>query len=242
MNLITINTNTINNQEIQTVNARELHSFLESKRDFSNWIQERIKNYGFIDGMDFTTNLLKTPNGGRPRTEYHLSLDMAKELSMVERNDKGKQARQYFIECEKKALVFDPVKALNDPTVLRNVLANYSEKVIELEHKVKEIEPKAKGFDVISFADGAICITDAAKTLQIKPKNLFGFLSSNKWIYRRAGNKNWIAYQDKIQQQLLTHKITTIINAHGDEYIREQVLVTPKGIAKLSKSITLMEA
>lgn len=85
------------------VDARELHHFLESKRDFSNWITQRINRYGFIDGEDFTTNLLKS-TGGRPSKEYYLTLDMAKELAMVENNDKGRQARRYFIEAE-QALV-----------------------------------------------------------------------------------------------------------------------------------------
>lgn len=95
------------NGEVQPlVNARELHAFLESGQDFSNWIAKRIEKYGFVNGKDFSINLLKTPNGGRPTTEYHITLDMAKELSMVERSDKGKTARQYFIACE-KALIGD---------------------------------------------------------------------------------------------------------------------------------------
>jgi anti-repressor protein len=88
-----------------TVNARELHGFLKSCREFSNWITDRIKKYGFIDGVDFTTSsgvsnkiVENVRVGGRPTKEYHISLNMAKELAMVERNDQGKQARLYFIE------------------------------------------------------------------------------------------------------------------------------------------------
>jgi len=84
-----------------TVNARELHAFLESGQEFANWIKNRIKDFGFINGTDFLTILSKTQ--GRPRTEYFLSLDMAKELSMLERNDKGRQACRYFIEGERQA-------------------------------------------------------------------------------------------------------------------------------------------
>ena len=81
------------------VDARELHAFLGSKRDFSNWITQRIQKYGFEDGKDFSTNLLKS-QGGRPSKEYYLTLDMAKELAMVENNAKGREARQYFITAE----------------------------------------------------------------------------------------------------------------------------------------------
>ncbi|KJR41911.1 anti-repressor protein [Candidatus Magnetoovum chiemensis] len=86
----------------ETVNARELWSFLESKQQFGNWIQNRIEEYGFSEGEDFQIILSKTATGGRPAENYHITLNMAKELAMVERNEKGRQARQYFIECEEK--------------------------------------------------------------------------------------------------------------------------------------------
>ncbi|MDR2074319.1 MAG: antA/AntB antirepressor family protein [Oscillospiraceae bacterium] len=87
----------------QTVSARELHAFLGSKRDFSNWIKDRIEKYGLVEKQDFEVfnNFVENPSGGRPLIEYSLSIDAAKELAMVEGNDKGKQARQYFIEAEK---------------------------------------------------------------------------------------------------------------------------------------------
>ncbi|MDO4729299.1 MAG: antA/AntB antirepressor family protein [Bacteroidota bacterium] len=89
----------------KAVNARELHIFLESKQQFSDWIKNRIKEYGFIEGQDFEVfqNFMKNSEGGRPAKEYALSLDMAKELSMVEKTEKGRQARRYFIEMEQRA-------------------------------------------------------------------------------------------------------------------------------------------
>lgn len=89
----------------RAVNARELHQFLESKYQFANWIQERITKYGFVENQDYEVfkENLKNSKGGRPQTEYALSVDMAKELSMVENNEKGRLARKYFIECEKIA-------------------------------------------------------------------------------------------------------------------------------------------
>ena len=87
---------------IDSVNARDLWEFLESKQEFSTWIKSRITNYGFEKCNDFTT-VDKIVNRGNTALEYHLSLDMAKEISMVERNEKGKEARRYFIKCEKAA-------------------------------------------------------------------------------------------------------------------------------------------
>lgn len=90
------------------VNARELHEFLGSKQRFTDWIKNRIKQYGFVENEDFV--LLhkimkqKTGSGGHNRLEYGLTIDMAKELSMLENNDKGRQARRYFILKEKEAL------------------------------------------------------------------------------------------------------------------------------------------
>ena len=100
--LISLTQSAINGELQQTVNARELHAFLESKQEFTNWIKNRIDEYGFVENQDYVIILSKS-TGGRPRTDYFVSLDMAKELAMVERNDKGKQARQYFITCEKQA-------------------------------------------------------------------------------------------------------------------------------------------
>jgi len=95
---------------VPTVSARQLHSFLEVGKHFASWVQDRIASFGFVEGQDFVIfdneffpDSGKT-SGGRPSKEYHLSIDMAKELSMVERNEKGKQARRYFIECEKRMM------------------------------------------------------------------------------------------------------------------------------------------
>lgn len=106
--LITISPEFINDCQVNTINARELHDFLEIGRDFSNWIKDRIDQYEFAESRDFV--VFDSPNlanqngrgGDRRSKEYHLTLDMAKELSMVERNEKGREARRYFIDCENR--------------------------------------------------------------------------------------------------------------------------------------------
>lgn len=89
-------------KRMNTVNARELHAFLNVGRDFSSWIKDRIDEYGFIHGVDYVvfTKFGENHKGGRPQKEYAVSIDMAKELSMVERNEQGRLARRYFIDCE----------------------------------------------------------------------------------------------------------------------------------------------
>lgn len=130
----------------------------------------------------------------------------------------------------------DPVELLSDPEVMRGILLTYTEKVLALEETVKEQTPKVEGFDRIANAGGLSCVTDTAKSLGLRPKDLFAWLSVNKWIYRRAGGKGWIAYQNRIQQGVLDHKVTTITLGDGTEKITEQVLVTPKGLTTLAKT------
>ncbi|MHB1493829.1 MAG: antA/AntB antirepressor family protein [Acidithiobacillus sp.] len=122
--LIPVTEGTIQGRAQQLCNARDLHEFLEVRRDFTTWIKQRIAKYGFVENQDFVCveGLALSPNlanqssvedvcspdlgskgrgrGGHNATEYHLTLDMAKELSMVENNERGRQARRYFIECE----------------------------------------------------------------------------------------------------------------------------------------------
>lgn len=130
--LIQVAERTVGDAPVQTVDARELHSFLQVGSAFKDWIARRILDYGFAEGQDFCS-FLSESQGGRPSKEYALTLDMAKELAMVERNAKGKQARTYFIECERRAkdAANQPIK-LDDPAVLRSMLLGYTEKVIAL--------------------------------------------------------------------------------------------------------------
>ena len=99
--LIKLQPQPINGTPTETVSARELHTFLEVNTKFADWIKNRINEYDFVENQDFIS-FSKNLEKGRPSQEYFITLDMAKELAMVERNDKGKQARRYFIECEKK--------------------------------------------------------------------------------------------------------------------------------------------
>jgi phage anti-repressor protein len=102
------------------INARELHEFLDIGKKFSDWVRYRIEQYGFFENEDFFPILGKTSeNGGRPAIEYFLTIDMAKELSMVENNLKGRQIRRYFIACEKRIRAANGIVAARDAEKLR---------------------------------------------------------------------------------------------------------------------------
>ncbi len=104
-----------NEEGKKLVSARELHEWLGNKRQFVDWIIQRIGEYNFIQDIDYTSFSQNSEKGGRPKTEFIITLDMAKELSMVEKTEKGKEARQYFIKCEKslKEIIADPYKGIS---------------------------------------------------------------------------------------------------------------------------------
>ena len=110
--LIKIQPHNIGGQAIETVNARELHAFLDVQTRYNDWIKNRIEQYGFCDGIDFLTLTENLVSGGFQKTHY-ITVDMAKELAMVERNEKGRQARQYFIECERRLKQQQPTASLS---------------------------------------------------------------------------------------------------------------------------------
>ncbi|HHN8422741.1 TPA: phage antirepressor KilAC domain-containing protein [Morganella morganii] len=106
-----------------------------------------------------------------------------------------------------------------------------------LESQVEEMKPDVEALTRIAKSKGSMCVTDAAKQLQVKPKSLFDTMSQLKWIYRRLGTP-WIGYQDKIQQGLIEHKVTVITKPDGEDKSIPQVRVTPKGLSKLAKLLT----
>lgn len=103
----------IDNGENKAVDARTFHEFLQVGKDFSTWIKDRIEKYGFSEGVDYEVlpEIGEADFKGLTKKDYIISLDMAKELAMVEKNDKGKQARKYFIEIEKKAVALQSALA-----------------------------------------------------------------------------------------------------------------------------------
>lgn len=141
------------------------------------------------------------------------------------------------LERASRQPTIDPMRALNDPAAMRGLLLTYTEKVIELEAANAELAPKAHALDRIATAEGSLCITDAAKALQMRPKDLFSYLKEHGWIYRRTGADHYVGYQSKTTAGLLEHKITTVLRADGSEKVTEQVRITPKGLTKLSALI-----
>lgn len=224
----------------QTVNARDLHSFLEVGKDFTTWVKAQIDRARLSEGRDYVEvypQKGENPQGGRPRAEYHLTVEAAKHVAMMSGTDKGFAVRDYFLECERKAKLaptVDPMRVLNDPAAMRGLLLSYSEKVLTLEGKVAEQAPVVDAFKRLTSTEGSFCFRDSAKVLQVRPVDLKGVLLSRGWIYPRPGKAGYLAYQDKIQSGYMVHKGTTVHREDGSEKFVEQPRITTKGLQKLA--------
>ena len=235
--LIPLASAAVEGAQVPTVDARELHAFLEAGRDFTTWMRERIATYGFSEGLDYVTDLfpgLGEKGRGRPAVVFRLTLDMAKELAMVERSPKGREARRYFIECERRSQSVQPLAALSDPVVLRGLLL---EQMNRERAVVEDLAPKAEALDRIATADGSLCRTDAAKVLQVDRKVLLTHMRERAWTYVRSVSGDEVGYHAKVAAGLLEHKTRTIGVKDGRLKVRVQVRVTPKGLAKLASEI-----
>lgn len=234
--LITLHNIEFDGTEQQTVNARELHAFLEVGKDFSTWLKDRIEKYGFVEDLDFvkidSPKLGNQRGGDRRSIEYHISLSMAKELCMVERNEKGKQARLYFIECEKIAKQKTQPIAIPQtlPEALR-LAADLAEKNQKLLEEQKINAPKVDYCDQIVADNGAMTITKAAKVIGYPPRKFKDYIRQVGWLYANA---------DTPMQHVITSGYMVLRYAHwtdndGNPVEKPYAHITAKGMFALYK-------
>lgn len=218
---------------IETVNARDLHEFVESKQEFSNWIKSRIRDYGFKKDNDFIVfdKIIINSNGGRPATEYHLTIDMAKHLAMTERNDKGMQIRQWFIDRERKLKTHEMsisnpplLPNFNDPVAAARAWADAKESELKAKLELKEAQPKIEFYEKVGNAEGLHTMAEAAKLLGTGRNRLFDMLRTNSIL--RHNNE---PYQVYINSGYFEVKDITY-NSGGQDYVKPQTFVTPKGL------------
>lgn len=168
----------------QTVNARELHAFLEVKSRFNDWVKNRINECRFIENQDFVTLTKNLVSGGQ-QTEYFLTLDAAKHFAMLERNERGFEARQYFIDCEKQLQAVPQIpQTLSEALRLAADLAD--EKAALLEEQQRNA-PKVAFAEAVGNANDTILIRDLAKMLKQNgidtgEKRLFAWLRANGYL------------------------------------------------------------
>ena len=202
-----------------TLSARDLHEFLEVETPFKKWFG-RMAEYGFqknIDYREVMDKIVHNSQGGRPSTDYEITLDMAKEIAMIQRNEKGKVARQYFIEIEKQ---------WNSPErVIARGYVEAKKQLDTLNQKVIEMQPKVDYFDNLVDRNLLTSLRDTAKELKIGQKLFNNKLLEDGYLYRDQKNK-LKPYQKYLDKGLFELKeFTSKYNNHADV----QTLVTPKG-------------
>ena len=206
---------TKNEQGIETVNARELHAFLEVKTRFNDWISNRISEFGFSENKDFVSLTENLVSGGKQNV-FHISIDMAKELSMLERNDKGKQARLYFIECERIA------KSKQVPQSFAEALQLAANQAKQLEAQAA----KVNYFDKVCDTTGLVNATQVGQKFKMSAvtlnKNLDGLNVYNRSIKRGRAFQQWfVDAGNGIMRQTELGYPQPLFTAKGEQWIIE---------------------
>ncbi|ATP11954.1 hypothetical protein BHOIPH791_13400 [Bartonella henselae] len=243
--LIDIYQTSIGGDTVQTVNARELHTFLEIGKDFSTWITDRINKYNLLENQDFVCSpiLGSKGRGGHNRKDYHLTLSVAKELSMLENNKKGREARLYFIECERRLKqvatpqIAPPQVDYSKPEALLGVLNHLQSQIEQKDHVIAELAPKAEALEGLKRSDGLFGLIEAAKMLEVRPKDLTDYLRKHDWVYRRAPGAPLLPYQDKIKKGFMDCPAITIQRPDGTEKVLPSTKITSRGLACLREQI-----
>lgn len=198
--------------------------------------REDLEDFGLLD-------FKSESSAGRPTEFAVLNEQQATLLLTYMRNNERvrafKKALVRAFYDMREALKARPAIDVRDPGQIQQIAIQLIEVNKEQAEQIEEMKPKVQAFERIAYADGSLCITDAAKDLQVRPKELFGWLTSHGWIYRRLGSKSYVGYQPKVLQGLLEHKVTTVTTPSGEERITTQVRVTAKGMHKLAE---LMQA
>lgn len=214
----------------QVVSARELHSFLEIGKDFTSWCKQMFE-YGFEEGNDYTLTNLGEPDNQQfrnpnPKTDYGLTIECAKEICMIQRTDKGKQARTYFIECERKLKESLP-KDLSRKEIL--LLALEAEERAEKAQKLlDEAKPKVDFYDEVTESKDVLDFGQVAKLINKKGfgrNNLFEFLRNKKVLMH---NNN--PYQSHIDNGYFKIVETRWTDRNGDTKINIKTVVFQKGV------------
>lgn len=222
----------------QAVSARELYKFLEATERFSNWFERQLQ-YGFVENQDFTSvkSFTVVGNGAeKPVDDYALTIDCAKEISMIQRNEKGKIARQYFIEVEKRyreSMRENPFKV---PATFREALllaAEQQEKIEEQERLLKDQEPKVLFAKAVETSEKSCLIGELAKILRQNgvdtgEKRLFAWMRDNGYLCRYGERYNQPT-QKAMELELFELKKVTITKPNGDIIVKVTPKITGKG-------------
>lgn len=217
-----------------TVSARELHEGLEIGTKFATWFP-RMAEYGFSENVDYKTcypNLGSENHGGQNMVDYQITVDMAKQICMIQRSEKGRQYRQYFLDLEKAwntpEQVFARALKMADQTIAKLQDTNKF-----LEQKIESDRPKTIFADAVSTSKTSILIGDLAKLIcqngyQIGQKRLFQWLRDNGYLIKSGSSYN-MPMQRYVEQGLFEVKESNVQNPDGSVRITRTTKVSGKG-------------
>lgn len=217
-----------------TVLARDLHEFLEAETPFHKWFP-RMCEYGFTEDEDYRTFLSNRSDGlpGKPRHDAQLTIDMAKEICMLQRNEKGKQARQYFLQLERE---------WNSPEAVMSRALRMAEERLKRFEAINAnlsvqnaiMQPKAEYFDGLCDRESLTGVRETAKLLGLKQNDFVKWLIDHKYIYRDKRGR-LMPYAEHVDSGLFTVKET--YNDKTD-WTGVQMLVTVKGKERFLKALS----
>ena len=218
--------------DTQTVSARELHEKLNIGTRFNDWFP-RMTEYGFVEGTDFYSKMSKTENGGRPSTDYEISVDMAKQICMIQRTPEGKVVRQYLIDLEKAwntpEQVFARALKMSDQTIssLKDRCKFLGGQVVEQQKVIEQLEPKASYYDLILQCKDLIATTVIAKDYGMSAKK-FNSMLHDMGIQYKQGDI-WVLYSKYQGQGYLKAKTHNYADGNGVQHSKEHAYWTQKG-------------
>lgn len=222
-----------------TVLARDLHNFLKVKTAFKDWFP-RMCEYGFSKGTDFCS-FLSESTGGRPAQDAQLTIEMAKEICMLQRNERGKQARQYFIQLEKDWNSPELVMA-RALKMANNKIGSLEERTLHLEQKIEQDKPKVLFADAVTTSQNTILIGELAKIVrqngvEMGQTRLFRWLRENGYLIKRKGSDYNMPTQKSMELGLFEIKETCITHSDGHTSVTRTPKVTGKGQVYLVNKI-----
>lgn len=175
-NLIPLLDKEFNGEIIKTISARELHQFLEVRTKFNDWVKRRFEEYGYVENADYVATQNWDATGTQIISiDYFITIDVAKELSMVEKNDKGREVRKYFIECEKKLKEnIKPMTQLEIAKLTLDKLIEQEVKQRELENRMTKLEAKSQITVDDYFTISGYCALKSIKGVSLNSANILG--------------------------------------------------------------------
>lgn len=218
------------NADRPTVSGRELWEALEVETPYKKWF-DRMAEYGFSENLDFWTNLSES-TGGRPSTDHQLTIPMAKELCMLQRTEKGKFWRQYFIGVEEKWN--SPEAIMARALQLSNVKMKQLETTVsDLQKQMEQDKPKVLFADSVTASSSSILIGELAKLIKqngvdIGQRRLFEWMRTNGYLIKRKGSEYNLPTQRSMEQGLMEIKETSVVHT-GYTTISKTPKVTGKG-------------